>query len=80
MSKTVTLRLDDETYEVFRAAASDQNRPLSNLIETAALARVREEQFVDDHEMADIRADEKLQARLKKGSKAASRRKGRFVE
>ena len=80
MSKTVTLRLDDETYEVFRAAASDQNRPLSNLIETAALARVREEQFVDDHEMADIRADEKLQARLKKGSKAAARRKGGFVE
>ena len=80
MSKTVTLRLDDETYEVFRAAASAQNRPLSNMIETAALARIREEQFVDDHEMADIRADKKLQVRLKKGSKAAARREGRFVE
>jgi len=80
MSKTVTLRLDDETYELFRAAASAQNRPLSNMIETAALARIREEQFVDDHEMADIRADKKLQARLRKGSKAAARREGRFVE
>jgi len=80
MSKTVTLRLNDETYEFFRAAASAQNRPLSNLIETAALAQIREEQFVDDHEMAGIRADERLQARLKKGSKAAAERKGRFVE
>lgn len=80
MSKTVTLRLDDETYEVFRAAASAQNRPLSNMIETAALARIREEQFVDDHEMTDIRADKKLQRRLKTGSKAAARREGRFVE
>ena len=80
MSKTVTLRLDDETYEVFRAAASAQNRPLSNMIETAAMAQIRDEQFVDDHEMADILADRKLQARLKKGSKAAARREGRFVE
>ncbi len=80
MSKTVTLRLDDKTYELFRAAANAQNRPLSNMIATAALAQIRTEQFVDDHEMADIRADKKLQARLKKGSKAAARREGRFVE
>ena len=80
MSKTVTLRLDDETYEILREAARAQNRPLSNLIETAALAQIHEEQFVDEHEMAEIRADEKLQARLKKGSRAAALRKGRFVE
>lgn len=80
MSKTVTLRLDDETYEILRDAARAQSRPLSNLITTAALAQIREDQFVDVHEMAEIRADEKLQARLKKGSQAAARRKGRFVE
>jgi len=80
MSKTVTLRLNDETYEIFKAAASAQNRPLSNMIETAALARIREEQFVDEREMADILADRKLQARLKAGSKAAAQREGRFVE
>jgi len=74
------LRLDDETYEMFREAARAQNRALSNLIETAAVARIREEQFVDDSEMAEIRADEKLRARLKKGSRAAGGRKGRFVE
>ena len=76
MSKTVTLRLDDETYEVFRAAASAQNRPLSNMIETAALAQIRAEQFVDDHEMADILADKKLQARLKKGLESGGPARG----
>jgi len=74
------LRLDDETYEMFREAARSQNRALSNLIQTAAAAHIREEQFVDDSEMAEIRADEELQARLKTGSKAAASRKGRFVE
>jgi len=79
MAKVVTLRLDDETYETFREAADAQRRPLSNLIETAALAKLREEQFTDDAEMAEILENEELLARLRKGSNEARRRKGRFV-
>jgi predicted transcriptional regulator len=79
MAKVVTLRLDDETYETFREAAEAQRRPLSNLIETAALAQLLEEQFIDDAEMAEILENEELLARLKKGSSQARRRKGRFV-
>jgi len=52
MAKTVTLRLDDEVYSVFLEAAKAENRPLSNLIETAALSHIREQQFVDDAEMS----------------------------
>jgi predicted transcriptional regulator len=37
MSRTVTLRLSDETYQQFRTLAERENRPLSNFIETAAL-------------------------------------------
>lgn len=80
MSKTVTLRLDDEVYEELKQAAAAARRPLSNLIETAALRRVREEQFVDDAEMAEIRADEALLERLRAGSRQARERKGSFVE
>lgn len=76
MSKTVTLRLDDEVYEELKAA----RRPLSNLIETAVLRRVREEQFVDDAEMAEIRADVALLERLRTGSTQARVLKGSFVE
>lgn len=80
MSKTVTLRLDDAIYEELKQAATAARRPLSNLIETAALRRVREEQFVDDAEMAEIRADEALLERLRAGSRQARERKGSFVE
>ena len=80
MSKTVTLRLDEATYEEFKEAARAENRPLSNLIQTAALAKVREQQFVDDAEMAEILEDESLLNRLKEGSRQALERKGSFVD
>ena len=80
MSKTITLRLDDAVYEELREAAESENRPLSNLIETAALARIREQQFVDDAEMAEILEDEKLLRRLRTASRQARQRKGAFVD
>jgi uncharacterized protein (DUF1778 family) len=80
MSKTVTLRLKENIYKIFVEAAQAENRSISNLIETAALHKVREQQFVDDAEMAEILADENLVARIRQGSKEAAERKGRFVE
>ncbi|MGB5815503.1 MAG: ribbon-helix-helix protein, CopG family [Thermoanaerobaculia bacterium] len=80
MSKTVTLRLDEEVYDEFREAADAERRPLSNLIENAALKGLREQQFVDDAEMAEIRSNEGLLKRLKAGSKDAAKRRGRFVD
>ena len=80
MSKTVTLRLKEDVYKIFVEAARAENRSISNLIETAALKNVSEQQFVDDAEMAEILADENLIARLRRGSKEAKTRKGRFVE
>ncbi len=79
MSRVVTMRLDDQAYRELSEAAKSANRPLSNLIETAALERIREQQFVDDTEMAEITDNEKLLARLRKGSRQARQRKGRFV-
>jgi len=80
MPKTVTLRLSDETYSTFLEAAKAENRSLSNLIETAALSKVREQQFADDVEVAEIMANEELMKRIKKGSQEARLRKGSFVE
>jgi predicted CopG family antitoxin len=80
MPKTVTLRLSDETYSTFLEAAKAENRSLSNLIETSALAKVREQQFADDVEVAEIMANEELMKRIEKGSQEARLRKGRFVE
>ena len=80
MPKTVTLRLNDDVYSAFLEAAKAENRPLSNLIETAALSRIRELQFVDDAEMSEILTNENLLKRLKKGARDAKTGKGRFID
>jgi hypothetical protein len=80
MPRTITLRLSDQSYRAFVEAAEAERRSISNLIETAALERIREDQFVDDLEMAEIRSNEDLVKRLKQGSRDARNRKGRFVE
>ena len=80
MSKTVTLRLKDNVYQAFIEAAQAENRSLSNLIETAAFTKIREQQFVDDSEMAEILSNQDLLKRMEKGSKNAKAMKGDFVE
>ena len=79
MSKTVTLRLAEPTYERFRTLAERENRPLSNFIETAASRYVETEQFVDEFEMAEIEANPELRRSLKRGIKDAKAGRGRFV-
>ena len=80
MAKVVTLRLDDAVYHELKEAAVAHRRPISNLIETAALATIREEQFIDDAEMAEIRENEELLTRIQRGSRQVQRRTGDFVD
>jgi predicted transcriptional regulator len=79
MSKTVTLRLSDQTYERFRTLAERENRPLSNFIETAASRYVETELFVDEFEMEEIQANVELNSSLTQGVKDAKAGQGRFV-
>jgi predicted CopG family antitoxin len=80
MSKTITLRLKEDVYRAFLEAAKAENRSLANLIETAALNNIREQQFVDDAEMAEILANQDLMKRIKQGAHEAKTKKGRFVD
>ncbi len=79
MSKTVTLRLDDNLYRRFRGLAKHDNRPLSNFIETAALRFVEEHEYVDEFEMAEIRSNASLNRSIKAGLRDARAKRGRFV-
>ncbi|MBT3279617.1 MAG: CopG family transcriptional regulator [Phycisphaerales bacterium] len=79
MSKTVTLRLKEETYEKFRDMAAEDNRPLSNFIETAALRFIQEQEHADEFEMAEIRENVGLNRSLTKGLRDAKAKRGRFV-
>lgn len=66
MSKTVTLRLPDNIYSLFRACAESENRSLSNFIETSALKHVKGHEYADNLEMAEINSDKALQKRLRR--------------
>ena len=79
MPKTVTLRVDDETYRSFIERAKAEQRSLSSFIETAVKRLIRETDFTDDAEMAGILANEELVRRLRKGSEQARRRKGKMI-
>ncbi|MBI5804834.1 CopG family transcriptional regulator [candidate division TA06 bacterium] len=79
MSTTITLRLDDKTYNIFRTLSQRDNRTLSNFIETAALRYIEDSSLIDEAEMAAIRSDKPLEASLKRGRSDAKAQKGRFA-
>ncbi len=79
MSRTVTLHLEDALYQKMKIHAEDENRPLSNYIETATRKYMEIMEYADDFEMETILKDEGLMASLKKGSADAKRGKGRFL-
>jgi predicted CopG family antitoxin len=79
MPKTVTIRIKDDTYRSFVKRAKTENRSLANFIETAVKERIRERDFVDDFEMAELLANEELVRRLRKGSGDAKRKKGTMI-
>ena len=79
MSKTVTLRIGENIYDMFRVMAERENRPLSNFIETAALRYLQEHELVDEFEMKEISQNINLLSSLKRGHADVKARRGRFV-
>ena len=79
MSKTITLRLDDQVYRKFRGLAKSDNRPISNFIETAALRFVESSEFVNEFEMEEIRENTSLNRSIKRGLQDAKAGRGHFV-
>jgi predicted DNA-binding protein len=77
--KVVTLRLDDEVYNTFKTMADQENRPLSNFIETAAMRYINEIGFVDEFEMAEINSNTALKDSMKRGIKDYKKRSGRII-
>ncbi len=64
MSKTITIRLDEPVYELFKKAAEGQKRTISNYIEYATLNFTVNEGVVDDAEMNEILV---FEAEIRKG-------------
>ena len=67
MAKTITLRVDDDIYQMIKTAADGQRRSLSNFIEFATLQYLTSATYVDDGEMALILDDTELLSNLRQG-------------
>jgi predicted transcriptional regulator len=80
MSKTVTLRLSDDVYQLFRQSAESDNRPLSNFIETATKRFIEQSELAGESEMAEIRGDASLNRSIRRGQSDARAKRGRFVD
>ncbi len=68
MAKTVTMRIDDDTYNLIKNAATGERRSISNFIEYATMTYLAEESFISDSEMDEILNDKELLLNLKKGN------------
>ena len=80
MSKTITLRLSEENYKVYRKLSDRDNRPISNFIETAVKRFIEHNIHVDEFEMEEIQNNTELNKSLKRGLADMKLKKGRLVE
>ena len=77
MAKTITVRIDDSIYDIFKQAADEQKRTISNYLEYATLNYTMNETFVDDMEMNEILKYEKD---IKKGLSDISAGRYRIID
>lgn len=80
MPKTITLRIDDDTYEMIKVAANGVRRTISNFLEVAAVSFISEESFVSDDEMSEIIADKPLTRSLSRGLQDIKNRRYSLVK
>ena len=80
MGKTITVRVDDTTYNKIKNAADSERRTISNFIEYATLAYVENSCFIADEEMKDIIEDNELINSLKQSIEDIKEGKYRIVE
>ncbi|MBT3274418.1 MAG: CopG family transcriptional regulator [Spirochaetales bacterium] len=80
MGKTVTIRIDDATYNLIKKAAAGQRRSISNFIEYATMAYLTDDSFVSDEEMDEILGSEKLLKTFQSAEKDIKSQNYRIVE
>jgi hypothetical protein len=80
MAKTITIRMDEVTYNRIKMAADSERRTISNYIEYATLSYVENSAFVTDEEMKGIVEDTELINNLKMSLEDVQKGKYRLAE
>lgn len=79
MPKTITLRLDDDTYKMLKTASEGEKRSISNFIEYATVSYLTGESYVSDTEMEYILKDKALLKNLKQAEDNIAKGKYKIV-
>jgi uncharacterized protein (DUF1778 family) len=79
MQKTITMRINDDVYEMFKKAAHGSRRTISNFLEYATLSFLSQDTYVSDHEMKELLKDNELIENLKRGEKEIKSRRFKIV-
>lgn len=69
MAKTITVRVNDESYHMIKTAAEGSKRTISNFMEYATISYLSQEAFVEDEEVDDIMKDNNLLRNIRKAEK-----------
>ena len=69
--KTLTLRVDDDVYEMIKLASDGSKRNISNFIEYATLQYLTSSQYIENGEMNEILENKELTKSLNQGLKEA---------
>ena len=80
MGKTITIRVDDETYRKIKTAAESEKRTISNFMEYATIAYLENSSFISDEEMKEIVEDRELLSRLQESIQEIERGEYRVVD
>ena len=80
MGKTITIRIDEETYKKIKSAAESEKRTISNFMEYATIAYLENSRFVSEEEMIQIAEDDELIDRLQQSIQDIKRGNYRIVE
>ena len=78
--KTITLKLEDEIYNMFEIASKGENRSLNHFIQEATMNYLLNQMVVDDQEMEEILKDKDLLTNLKQGEEDIKQERYRVVE
>jgi predicted CopG family antitoxin len=79
MHKTITLRINDDVYQMFKKAAHGSRRTISNFLEYATLSFLSQDTYVSDDEMKEILKDHNLLEDLKHGEREIKSRRYKIV-
>jgi len=79
VTKTITLKLQENKYQRFKQLAECDNRLISNFTENAALQFI-EEEYLDDFENGEILSNKELMDSIQRGYEESIEGKGKLVE